>query len=120
MKLSGSHVLLTSAYTLLVRRLTASFDIMCKCAVGILAELGSLLTMKGLTMVVGLMRAERLCCGSPIPSGCMMRGRAPDVLFLVLRWCVRGFSCSAAVAVGLVVVVIGGDAAILCILSSPS
>ena len=74
MKTSGSHVSLTSVYTLLVRRLTASCDITCECAIGIIAELGSLLMMKGLDMVVGLMHAESLCCGSPIKTGFMMGG----------------------------------------------
>ena len=120
MKLSGIHVLLMSSYTLLVRMLTASCVIMCKCAMGILAELGSLSMMKGSAMVVGLMRAERIFCGGPIPTGFIMGERAPGVLLLVLRLCVLGFTWSVDGAVGLVVVVIGDSAATLCMLASPS
>ena len=120
MKTSGSHVSLTSVYTLLVRRSIASCDITCKCAMGIFTELGSLSMMKGSGMVVGLIHAERLCCGSPITTGFMTGGRGPGVLFLVLRWCVHGFAWSVNWAVGLVVVVIGGAAATLYMLSSPS
>ena len=86
---------LTSVYTLLVRSSISSCDITCKCAMGIFAELGSLSMMKGSSMVVGLIHAERICCGSPITIGFMTGGGGePGVLFLVLRWCVRGFAWS--------------------------
>ena len=49
----------------------------------------------------------------------MMGGRELGLLFLVLRWSVRGFAWSVAGAVRLVVVVIGVDAPTLCIFASP-
>ena len=42
------------------------------------------------------------------------------MLFMVLRWCVRGFNWSVIGAVGLFVVVIGGNATTLFMLASPS
>ena len=90
MKTSGSHVSLTSVYTLLVRRSIASCDITCKCAMGIFTELGSLSMMKGSGMVVGLIHAERLCCGSPITTGFMTGGegtwRVVSGFALVCAW----------------------------------
>ena len=85
MKLLGSQRLLLSSYTMFVSKFTASCEMMCKCAMGILAEFGSFSMMKGSTIIVGLMPVERRCLGSTKPTGFMMGGMAPGVLFLVLR-----------------------------------
>ena len=84
MKSLGIQRLLAYLYTVLVSNFTACCEIMCACAMGIMDEFGSFLVMKGSAVIFRLMRVDRRCLGGTKPTGFMMGGRAPGVLFLVL------------------------------------
>ena len=93
---------------------------MCKFAIGICLEFGVFLMMYGSTGVVGLRRVEFHCFCRVRSVGFIICRRAHGVLFLVYCWRVRGLSCNITGAIGFVVVVIGGAAATLWSLVSPS